>query len=59
MDKKNYEFKAFNSKGKEIELLPVKCIYECTSEEAGWLQLGILVGLMAKYKDPQVTFKEI
>ena len=59
MEKKNYEFKAFDSKGKEIELLSGKCIYECTSEEAGWLQLGILVGLMAKYKDPQVKFREI
>lgn len=58
MEKKNYEFKAYDSKGNEIELSG-KCIYECTGDEAGWMQLGILVGLMTKYKDPQVTFREV
>lgn len=59
MKKKNYEFKAFTSKGKEIDLNNGDCIYECTVEEAGWMQLGILVGLQSKYKDPQVRFREV
>ena len=59
MEKKNYKFTAYDSKGKEIKLGSGNCIYECTNEQVGWLQLGILVGLMTKYKDPQVTFKEV
>lgn len=58
MEKKKYEFKAFNSKGKEIEL-PGDCIFECTKDEAFGVQLGILIGLQSKYKDPEVTFREI
>ena len=59
MEKKNYEFKAFDSKWKEIKLCSGNCIYELTKEEAFGVQLGILIGLMTKYKDPQVTFKEV
>lgn len=59
MEKKNYEFKAFDSKWKEIKLCSGKCIYECTKEEASQLMLGIVIGLMTKYKDPQVTFREV
>lgn len=59
MEKKNFEFKAFDSKGKEIKLCSGKCIYECTKEEAFGVQLGIVIGLMTKYKDPQVTFREV
>lgn len=59
MEKKNYEFKAFDSKWKEIKLCNGKCIYELYKEEAFSVQLGILIGLSTKYKDPQVTFREI
>ena len=59
MEKKNYEFKAFTSKGKEIKLGSGNCIYELYNEEAFGVQLGILIGLSTKYKDPQVTFREI
>ena len=59
MEKKNYEFKAFDSKYKEIKLGSGNCIYECTKDEAFGVQLGILIGLQSKYKDPQVTFREI
>ena len=59
MEKKNYEFKAYDSKGKEIKLCSVKCIYELYKEEAFGVQLGIKIGLMAKYKDPQVRFREV
>lgn len=59
MEKHNYVFKAYTSNGKEIELCSGNCIYECTIEEAGLIQLGILVGLMAKYKDPQVVYNKI
>ena len=58
MEKKKYEFKAFNSKGKEIEL-PGDCIFECKKDEASGVQLGIMIGLMTKYKDPEVTFREV
>ena len=58
MEKKKYEFKAFNSKGKEIKL-PGDCIFECKKDEAFGVQLGIMIGLMTKYKDPEVTFREI
>ena len=58
MEKKKYEFKAFNSKGKEIEL-PCGCIYECKKDEAFGVQLGILIGLQCKYKDTEVTFREV
>lgn len=59
MEKKNYEFKAFDSKWKEIKLCSGNCIYECTKDEAFGVQLGITIGLLSKYKDPQVTFREI
>ena len=59
MEKKNYEFKAFDSKWKEIKLGSGNCIYELTKEDAFGVQLGILVGLSTKYKDPQVTFREV
>lgn len=59
MEKKNYEFKAYDSKWKEIKLCSGNCIYECTKDEAFGIQLGIMIGLLSKYKDPQVTFREI
>ena len=59
MEKKNYEFKAYDSKWKEIKLCPGNCIYECTKDEAFGIKLGITIGLLSKYKDPQVTFREI
>ena len=58
MEKKKYEFKAFDSKGKEIKL-PGDCIHECKKDEAFGVQLGIMIGLMTKYKDPEVTFREV
>ena len=59
MEKKKYEFKAFDSNGKEIELCSGKFIYELTDEQVGWAQLGIMIGLQSRYKDPHVTFREI
>ena len=59
MEKKNYEFKAYDSKWKEIKLGNGNCIYELYKEEAFGVQLGITIGLMTKYKDPQVTFREV
>lgn len=59
MEKKNYEFKAFDSKGNEIKLGSGNCIYECTKEEAFGVQLVIMIGLQTKYKDPQVRFREV
>ena len=59
MEKKNFEFRAFTSNGKEIKLGSGNCIYECTKDEAFGIRLGITIGLLSKYKDPQVTFREV
>ena len=59
MEKKNYEFKAFDSKGKEIKLRCVNVFYGLTEQEAKAVKLGIQVGLMQKYDSPRVTFREV
>ena len=58
MEKKNYVFKAFTSKGKEIKLRWSNVFYGCTEEEANGIKLGIQVGLCQKYDNPRVTFME-
>ena len=59
MEKKNYEFKAFTSNGREIELKCPKIFYDFTEEEIKCIRMGIEIGLFQKYKDPQVTYREI
>lgn len=59
MEKKNYEFKAFTNNGKEIELKTLSIFYKTTEEEAKCIRMGIEIGLLQKYKNPQVTFREI
>ena len=59
MEKKNFEFKAFTSNGKEIDLKCPNIFYDITEEMAKGIRMGIEIGLMQKYKDPQVTFREI
>lgn len=58
MEKKNYEFRAFNSKGKEIEL-QIKVVYDITTKEADMVKLGLAMGLCQKYKDVRISYKEI
>lgn len=58
MEKKNYEFKAFNSKGKEIEL-QIKVVYGISTKEADMVKLGLAMGLCQKYKDVRISYKEI
>ena len=58
MEKKNYEFKAFTSNGKEIELKCPNIFYDFTEEEAKCIRMGIEIGLFQKYKDPMVTYRE-
>ena len=58
MTKKNYEFKAFDSKGKEIEL-QIKVVYDITTKEADMVKLGLAMGLCQKYKDVRISYKEI
>ena len=58
MEKKNYEFKAFNSKGKEIEL-QIKVVYDISTKEADMVKLGLAMGLCQKYKDVRISYKEI
>ena len=59
MEKKNYEFKAYDSKWKEIDLKTLSIFYGITEEMAKGVRTGIEIGLMQKYKDPQVTFREV
>ena len=58
MEKKNYEFKAFTSNGKEIELKCPNIFYESTEEMAQGIRMGIEIGILQKYKNPQVTYRE-
>ena len=58
MEKKNYEFKAFNSKGKEIEL-QINVVYGITTKEADMVKLGLSMGLCQKYKDVRVSYNGI
>lgn len=59
MEKKNYKFKAFTSNGKEIELKCANVFYDITEEMAQGIRMGWINGLCEKYKEPQVTFREI
>ena len=59
MEKKNYEFKAFTSKGKEIKLTCYNVFYDITEEMAQGIRMGIAIGLTERYKDPQVRFREV
>ena len=58
MEKKDYEFIAFNGKGKEIEL-QIKVVYDITTKEADMVKLGLAMGLCQKYKDARVSYKEV
>lgn len=59
METKNYEFKAFTSNGKEIDLKTLSIFYGITEEMAKGVRTGIEIGLMQKYKDPMVTYRKI
>ena len=59
MEKKNYEFKAYDSKGNQIALKCANVFYGITEEMAQGIRIGWMNGLYEKYKDPQVTFREI
>lgn len=59
MEKKNYEFKAYDSKGNQIALKCANVFYGITEEMAKCFRMGIEIGLFQKYKDPQVTYREI
>ena len=58
MERKNFEFKAFTSNGKEIDLKCANIFYDITEEEAKGIRTGIMIGLMQKYKDPMVTYRK-
>lgn len=61
MEKKHYKFTAYNSRGNQIQLTldGRDLVYECTKEQADWLQLGIIIGLETKYTYPKVRFEKI
>ena len=59
MEEKNYEFKAYDSKGKEIKLKCFNVFYGITEEMAQGIRMGIEIGLAQKYKGAYVRYKEI
>lgn len=59
MEKKNFEFKAFDSKWKEINLRVSNVFNGITKQMAEDIRVGIEIGLLEKYKDPHVRFREI
>ena len=59
MEKKNFIFKTFDSKGNEINLVCANIFYGITEEEAKGIRTGLEMGLLQKYKYPQVRFREI
>ena len=58
MEKKNFEFKAYDSKGNQIELKHANIFYDITEEMAQGVRIGIEMGLLQKYKDPSVTYRK-
>ena len=56
---KNFEFKAFTSNGKEIDLKTLSIFYGITEEMAKGIRMGIEIGMLQKYKNPSVTYREI
>ena len=58
METKNFEFKAFTSNGKEIDLKTLSIFYGITEEMAKGIRTGIEIGLMQKYKDPSARYRE-
>ena len=58
MEKKNYEFKAYTSNGREIDLKTLSIFYDITEEMAQGIRVGIEMGLYQKYKDPYVTYRK-
>ena len=56
---KNFEFKAFTSNGKEIDLKCPNIFYDITEVLAQGIRMGIEIGMLQKYKNPSVTYREI
>lgn len=59
MERKNFVFKAFDSKGNEIKLKFATVLYDITEEMAHGIRMGLEMGLIEKYKEPRVTFREV
>ena len=58
MAKKNSEFMAVTTNGTDLELETLGIFYSITEEMAKGIRTGIMIGLMQKYKDPSVTYRE-
>ena len=58
MEKKNFIFKAFDSKGKEINLKFSNVFYDITEEMAEGIRIGWECGLYQKYENPRVICSE-
>lgn len=56
--KKNFIFKAYDSKGNEINLKCANIFYGITEEEAKGIRIGLVFGLCQKYQNPKVICRE-
>lgn len=59
MEKKDYEFIAFNGRNERIKLKLTAVFNGITEETANYIRWGIEVGLAQKYNGAYVTFREI
>lgn len=59
MEKKNYEFTAYNGRNERIEMELATVFYEITKEMAQGIRMGIEIGLAQKYKGAYVRYKVI
>ena len=55
---KNFIFKAYDSKGNEINLRCANIFYGITEEEAKGIRIGWESGLCQKYQNPKVICRE-
>lgn len=59
MEKKNFTFKAFDSKGNEIKMVNSMYFYGIDKAYAAAIGMGIEIGLRQKYAEPYVIFREM
>lgn len=55
---KNYVFKAFDAKGNEINLNFGNVFYGISEEMAKGIRTGLEMGLLKKYRNVSITFRE-
>lgn len=59
MEKKNFKFTAYDSRRNEIKMKHAMVFYGITEEMAKGIRMGIAMGLLEKYSEPSVTYKQL